>query len=106
MNDDASLEEIEARLDELDDKKEQADELSKSFNGAVDSLGEIQRHPLVDDEAAAKVSLLKQMLRQIRQHDVRVHEGIHHEREGLRRQRWELKREEENGETHAEESEA
>jgi hypothetical protein len=101
-----SLAEIEARLDELDDKEKQASELTESFVDATDALDAICTHPLVDDETSAQVRLLKQMLRQIRQHDVRVHEGIHHEREGLRRQRWELKREEENGEPYAEEGEA
>jgi DNA-binding transcriptional MerR regulator len=98
MSDDMTLEEIEARLDELDDEKEQADELTESFIDATDALDAIRTHPLVGDETAAQVKFLKQMLRQIRQHDVRVHEGIHYERDALRRQRRELK--------HAEEAEA
>lgn len=98
MNDDSSLEEIEARLDELRDEKEQADELSEAFTDATDALDAISAHPLVDDETAAKVELLKQMLRQIRQFDVHAHASIHHECDSLRRRARELK--------HAEETEA
>ena len=92
MSADTSLEEIEARLDELRDEKEQADALSESFNDAVDALDAIRTDALVDGETAAKVELLKQMLRQIRQFDVHAHESIHHERETLRRQGRKLKR--------------
>ena len=92
MSADTSLEDIEARLDELRDEKEQADELSESFTDATDALDAIRTDALVDDETAAKVELLKQMLRQIRQFDVRAHESIHHERETLRRQGRKLKR--------------
>jgi hypothetical protein len=93
--DDMTLEEIETRMDELDDKKEQADELAESFNDAVGSLDDIHTHPLVDGEAASQVKLLKQMLRQIRQHDVRVREGIHYERDALHQRAAELKHKEE-----------
>jgi hypothetical protein len=93
--DDMTVEEIEARLDELDDEEEQADELTESFISATDALDAIRTHPLVGDETAAKVSLLKQTVRQIRQHDVRVHESIHYERDALRQQRRELKHAEE-----------
>ena len=96
--DDMTLEEIEARLDELRNEKEQADELAESFTDATDALAAISVHPLVDDETAAKISLLRQMLRHIRQFDVRAHEGIHHERDCLSRRARELK--------HAEEAEA
>ena len=92
MSDDTSLEEIEARLDELRDEKEQARELGESFNDAIDALDGIRTDVLVDGEAAAKVELLKQMLRQIRQFDVNAHERIHHERETLHRQGRKLKR--------------
>ena len=92
MSADTSLEEIEARLDELRDEKEQADALSESFTDATDALDAIRTDALVDDETAAKVELLKQMLRQTRQFDVRAHESIHHEREALHRQGRKLKR--------------
>lgn len=92
MSDDMTADEIEARLGELDDEKEQARELGESFNDATDALGEIQRHPLVDGEGAAQVGLLKQMLRQVRQFDVNPSERIHYEREALRRQLRELER--------------
>ena len=91
MSDEISLGEIEARLDELRDEKEQADELSESFTDATDALDAIRTDPLVDDETAAKLSLLKQMLRHIRQFDVHPHERIHHERDSLRRRLRELK---------------
>jgi uncharacterized membrane protein YccC len=95
MSADSSLEEIEARLDELRDEKEQADELSESFTDATDALDAIRTDALVDEETAAKVELLKQMLRQIRQFDVHAHESIHHEREVLRRKGRKVKRAEE-----------
>jgi hypothetical protein len=98
MSGDRSLAEIEARLDELRNEKEQADELSEAFTDATDVLDAICTHPLVDDETVAQVRLLKHMLRQIRQHDLRVHEGIRYERDALRQQRRELKHAEE-GET-------
>jgi hypothetical protein len=98
MSADSSLEEIEVRLDELRDEKEQADELSESFTDATDALDAIRTDALVDDETAAKVELLKQMLRHIRQFDVHAHESIHHEREALHRQGRKLK--------HAEEAES
>ena len=98
MSDEISLEEIEARLGELRDEKEQADELSESFNDAIEALDAIRTDALVGGETAAKVELLKQMLRQIRRFDVNAHERIHHERDALRRQSRELK--------HAEEAEA
>jgi DNA-binding transcriptional MerR regulator len=91
-NADTSLEEIEARLDELRDEKQQADALSEAFTDATDALDDIRTDALVDDETAAKVELLKQMLRQIRQFDVHAHESIHHEREALHRQGRKLKR--------------
>jgi predicted transcriptional regulator len=94
-NADRSLEEIEARLDELRDEKEQADELAEAFTDATDALDAICTDALVDDETAAKVELLKQMLRQIRQFDVHAHESIHHEREALHRQGRKLKHAEE-----------
>jgi hypothetical protein len=106
MSDDSSLKEIEARLDELRDEKEQADELSEAFTDATDALAAISTHPLTDGETAAKISLVRDMVRHIRQFDVHAHESIHHEREALHRQGMELKREEENGEAHAEEDEA
>ena len=95
MSDEISLDEIDARLDELRDEKEQADALSESFNDAVDALDAIRTDALVDGETAAKVTLLKDMLRHIRQFDVHAHESIHHERETLRRQGRKLKHAEE-----------
>ncbi|HET7325362.1 MAG TPA: hypothetical protein VFJ06_13630 [Halococcus sp.] len=93
--DDMTLEEVEARMDELDEKKEQADDLAESFNDATDALAAISVHSLTDDEMAAKISMLRHMLRQIRQHDVRVNEGIHHERHALYQRAGELHHEEE-----------
>jgi chromosome segregation ATPase len=93
--DDMTLEEVEARMDELDKKKEQADDLAESFNDAADALAAISVHSLTDDEMAAKISMLRHMLRQIRQHDVRVNEGIHHERHALYQRADELRHEEE-----------
>jgi DNA-binding transcriptional MerR regulator len=106
MSADMSLEEIEARLDELDDEKEQADELSESFIDATDALAAISTHPLVGNETATKISMLRRMLRQIRQFDMREREAIHHERDVLRRQARELKHAEENDEAPDEEGEA
>jgi len=84
---DRSLEEIEARLDELRDEKEQADELGDAFAEARDALESIQQHPLVDDPATAKVHLLAAMLRHVRQYDVNPSRRIHHERRTLREAR-------------------
>jgi DNA-binding transcriptional MerR regulator len=105
MSADTSLAEIEARLDELDDKKQQADALSESFNDAIAALDAIRTDALVDGEATAKVELLKQMLRQIRRFDVNEREAIHHERDVLRRQARELKHAEENSEARDEDGE-
>ena len=88
MTDDRSLEEIEARLDELRDEKDQADELGEAFAEARDALKSIQQHPLVDDQAAAEVQLLAAMLDHIRHHDVTPSRRIHHERRALREARW------------------
>jgi predicted trehalose synthase len=97
MSGDMAADEIEARLDELADEKEQARELGESFGDVDDTLADIRDHPLVDDETAAQVALLKDMARHIRQWDLDEHERIHYEREHLRRQR-ELKRAEGDGE--------
>ncbi|HET7325470.1 MAG TPA: hypothetical protein VFJ06_14175 [Halococcus sp.] len=98
MSADTSLAEIETRLDELREEKEQADELTESFSDATDALDAIRTHSLVDDETAAKVELLKRMLRQIRRFDVNEHERIHYERDALYRKGRELKHAEENSE--------
>lgn len=87
-DDDRSLEEIKARLDELRDEKDQADELGDAFAEARDTLEFIQQHPLVDEPAAAKVRLLTDMLRHVRHHDVNPSRRIHHERRALREARW------------------
>ena len=79
-----AVNEIEARLDELGDEKEQVRELGESFGDVDDALADIRDHPLVDDETAAKVSLLKDMARHIRQWDLNEHERIHHEKQQLR----------------------
>ena len=91
--DDRSLEEIEARLDELRDEKEQADELAEAFADARDALKSIQQHPLVDDPAAAEVRLLAAMLRHIHRHDANPSRRTSHERDQLRQRRAELERE-------------
>lgn len=91
-----SLAEIEARLDELDDKEEQATELTESFNDALHALDDIDTHPLVNGETTAQVQLLKHMLREIRQHDIHVHQGVRHERDVLRRRAHELKHDEQS----------
>jgi predicted trehalose synthase len=93
-----TADEIEARLGELDDEKEQVRELGESFGGVDDALADIRDHPLVDGEAAAKVSLLKDMARHIRQWDLDEHERIHYERDALRQQLRELKHAAEDGE--------
>ena len=90
-DDDRSLKEIEARLDDLRDEKEQADELGDAFADARDALESIQQHPLVDDPAAAEVRLLADMLRHIRRHDADPSRRIHHERRALREARWRKK---------------
>jgi len=87
-DDDRSLEEIEARLDELRDEKDQADELGEVFADALDALGSIQRHPLVDEPAAAEVQLLAAMLRHVRHHDINPSKRIFNERQALREARW------------------
>jgi hypothetical protein len=91
MSADMAADEIEARVDELDDEKEQVRELGESFGDVDDALEGICTHPLVDDETAAKVSLLKDMARHIRQWDL-------DEREHLRRQLREMKHAAEDGE--------
>lgn len=97
MSTDMALEEVEARLDELRDEEEQAGELGESFTDAIEALDDIRTHALVDDGTAAKVELLKNMTRHIRQFDVHAHERIHHERDALRQQLWEKKAEERDG---------
>jgi hypothetical protein len=90
--DDMTLEEVEARMDELNEKKEQADDLAESFNDAADALAAISVHSLTDDEMAAKISMLRHMLRQIRQHDVRIRGlDIQHEHHALRQRAGELR---------------
>jgi len=69
-----------------------------AFVDARDALESIQRHPLVDDPAAAEVRLLAAMLRHIRQYDVNPSRRIHHERDQLRQRRAELKREADDAE--------
>jgi len=96
FDDDRSLEEIEARLDELRDEKEQADELGDAFAEARDALESIQRHPLVDEPAAAEVRLLADMLRRVRHHDINPSRRIRHERRSLREARLRKKAEAES----------
>jgi len=95
-DDDRSLEEIETRLDELRDEKDQADELGEAFADALDALKSIHRHPLVDEPAAAEVQLLAAMLRHVRHHDINPSRRIHHERRALREARWRKKAEAES----------
>jgi hypothetical protein len=95
-DDDRSLEEIEARLDELRDEKDQADELGEAFADALDAFKSIQRHPLVDEPAAAKVRLLAAMLRHVQHHDVNPSKRIHDERRALREARCRKKAEAES----------
>ena len=92
-DDDRSLEEIEARLDELRDEKEQADELGDAFADARDALKSIQQHPLVDDPAAAEVGFMARMLDRIGHHEST---RIQHERQALREARWRKKAEAES----------
>jgi len=96
MTDDRSLEEIEARLDELRDEKDQADELGEAFAEARDALKSIQQHPLVDDQAAAEVRLLAAMLRHVRHHDINPSRRIFNERRALREARCRKKAETES----------
>jgi hypothetical protein len=86
-DDERSLKEIEARLDELRDEKKQADELGERAAEARDALKFIQRHSLVDEAAAAEVGLLVDMLRHIRHCDINPSRRIHHERRSLRKAR-------------------
>ena len=96
MSDDCSLEEIEARLDELRDEKEQADELADAFADARDALKSIQQHPLVNDPAVVEVRLLARMLDHIRHHSVNPSRRILNERQVLREARWRKKAEAES----------
>ena len=89
MNDDMTLEEIEDRLDELADEREQADALADSFGEAFDALDDIRQNDLVDGETAAKVLLLKTMLKHVRRCDADPHRGIYHQKDRLRKQRFE-----------------
>jgi hypothetical protein len=98
MSDDMTLAEIEARLNELDDEEQQAEELAGLLTDATDALAAISTHPLTDSETETKISMLRHMLRQIRQFDMHEREAIHHKRDMLRRQAREMK--------HAEEGEA
>ena len=92
-DDDRSLEEIEARLDELRDEKDRADELGDAFADARDALESIQQHPFVDNQAAAKVQLLTIMLSHIHRHDANPSRRIFNERQALREARWRKKAE-------------
>ena len=94
MSHDMTLDEIEARLEELQDEREQADELRESFADARDALDDIRAHPLVDEEGAAKAKLIHDMVRLIGQHDIDPHECIHYEKRCLQEQAYKKKAEE------------
>jgi DNA-binding transcriptional MerR regulator len=104
--DDMTLAEIEARLNELDDEEQQAEELAGLFIDATDALATISTHSLVGSETETKISMLRHMLRQIRQFDMHEREAIHHERDALRQQARELKHAEEDSEARNEDGES
>jgi len=91
--DEMSLEEIEARLDELREKKDRAENLRDLVGETSDNLATIAGHEFVDDELAAKVDFLQTMLDWAVHHDISVEQAIRYEREQLRRRRVELERE-------------
>ena len=91
MSHDMTLDEIEARLEELQDEREQADELRESFADARDALDDIRAHPLVDEEGAAKAKLIHDMIRLVGHHDIDPHERIHHEKQWLREKAYKKK---------------
>lgn len=90
--DEMDLEEIEARLAELRDEKDAAEEFRALVGETADNLGAIQASEFVDESTGAKIGLLETMLNWIVHHDVHVEKRIHYDRERLRRRKIELER--------------
>ncbi|MCU4716885.1 hypothetical protein [Halapricum hydrolyticum] len=92
--DDMTLDEIEARLDELREEKAEARELRERIGDAHSELREIRQHRFVDDDLAVKLGFIDQMLGMATHEDLHAEVRIHHERERLRRRKIELERQE------------
>jgi hypothetical protein len=88
--DEMNVEEVEARLEDLRQRKKEAEDLRELIGDVQDDLRKIASHRLVDDELTAKLELLESMLGWVSHHDLQDEKAIHHEREQLRRRRIEL----------------
>ena len=93
--DELTLEEIDARLEELREKKDRAAAFRDLVGETSDNLTEIADYEFVDGDMAAQIDLLQTMLDWVIHHGVHVEKGIQYEREQLRRRKWELEREQE-----------
>lgn len=88
------VEEIEERLEELKEREAKAEAFHDTLSEVTALLDELAANPTADDDLAAKIDLIQNMLQLSVHEEHNVGVAIHHEREVLRRRRFELENKE------------
>ena len=81
-DDEMTVEEIDQRLDELDDLFIQAEQFNDSLLHAGRLLVQAQDTPFADERVGAQLKLIRQMIQSVR-HDVDAIHAVRHEQEEL-----------------------